>query len=90
VAVILLEAVVAVILLGASVFLFMFNGHSDFIPVKKLRWFFFLLNSRGGCNPVKSRAGCNPLRSRGGSLLVSMAIVTLFLFNGHSDSIPVK
>jgi hypothetical protein len=40
---------------------------------------FFLLKSRGGCNPVESRAGCNPLRSRGG----------FFLFNGYSNFIPV-
>jgi hypothetical protein len=74
-----LIAVKAVILLEALVALFLFNDHSDFIPVKKLWWFFFLLKSRGGCNPVESRAGCNPLRSRGG----------FFLFNGYSNFIPV-
>jgi len=58
---------------------------------------FFLLNSRGGCNPVKSRGGCNPLRSRGGSLPVKSrggcslleVVVAFFLFNGYSNFIPV-
>jgi hypothetical protein len=71
--------VVAVILLEALVALFLFNGNSDFIPDKRPCRFFFLLNSLGGCNPVKSCGGFSLLE----------AVVALFLFNSYSNFIPV-
>jgi hypothetical protein len=52
VAVILLEAMVVVILLEALVALFLFYGHSDFIPNKKPWWLFFLFNGFSSFIPV--------------------------------------
>jgi hypothetical protein len=46
----------------------------------KARVALFLINSCGGCNPIKSQDGYNLLE----------AVVALFLFNGYNSFIPVN
>ncbi len=91
-------AIVPLSLLKSRVGSFPVNSRGGCNPVRS-RGGFFPVNSRGGCNPVRSRGGsfpvnsrggCNPVRSHGGSLSCVMAIGALFLFIGHSGSIPFK